>query len=184
VISLESPGVLSLAVKALNGGGVAVIPTDTVYGLAARLDQTSAIERIFELKGRPRSKPLPVLVPDIAEANRLARLPPEALRMAAEVWPGPLTLVVQAVSPLGQIGGDGWSVGLRVPNHPFTLELLKRCGPLATTSANRSGRSTGVTVEGVMEDLGEGIDLYVDGGALTAVASQVISFIGEPRKLR
>ena len=163
---------------------MAVIPTDTVYGLAAKLDDPSAIGRIFDLKGRPRSKPLPVLVPSIVTATRLALFPPEAFRMASEEWPGPLTLVVEAASPLPQIGGDGTSVGLRVPNHSFTLEVLRHCGPLAATSANRSGMATEPTVDGVMEDFGEGVDLYIDGGELAAPPSRVISLVRDHKRLR
>jgi L-threonylcarbamoyladenylate synthase len=171
-------------VEVLNNSGVAVIPTDTVYGLAARLDHVSAIDRIFELKGRPRSKPLPVLLPDITAASRLAVLSPEALRMASEEWPGPLTLVLETLSPLPEIGGDGTTVGLRVPKHPFTLELLRHCGPLATTSANPSGMATGSTVDAVIEHFDDEVELYVDGGALTGAPSRVISLVGEHKRLR
>ncbi len=163
---------------------MAVIPTDTVYGLAATLNHASAIGRIFDLKQRPRSKPLPVLVPGIETATRLGVFLPESLRMANEGWPGPLTLVVEAASPLPQIGGDGTSVGLRVPDHPFTLEVLRRCGPLAVTSANLSGMATQPTVIGVMEDFGERVDLYIDGGVLAAPPSRVISLLGDHKRLR
>jgi L-threonylcarbamoyladenylate synthase len=104
--------------------------------------------------------------------------------MAREGWPGPLTLVVPVAAPLHQIGGDGTTIGLRVPNHPFTLALLERCGPLAATSANLSGRTTGSTLESVLEEIGEGVDLYVDGGSLTNIPSKVISLVGEPERLR
>jgi L-threonylcarbamoyladenylate synthase len=168
----------------LDGGGVAVVPTDTVYGLAARLDRASAITRIFDLKRRPISKALPVLVPSVEAATRLGVFWPDALRMASEGWPGPLTLVVEASSPLPQVGGDGSTVGLRVPDHSFTLELLRRCGPLAATSANRSGMATGSTVDQVMAEFGDGVDLYIDGGLLAAAPSKVISLVGDHKRLR
>lgn len=161
-----------------------VIPTDTVYGLAARLDCKSAVDRIFRVKQRPRSKPLPVLVRDLDAAMGLAAFSVKALMMAREGWPGPLTLVLKAAPPLPSIGGDGGSVGLRIPNHPFALELLEECGPLAVTSANPSGVKTRASIGDVVGDLGDGVDLYVNGGVLEASPSQVVSLIGEMKTLR
>jgi L-threonylcarbamoyladenylate synthase len=168
----------------LESERLVVIPTDTVYGLAAKLDRKSAVDRIFRVKQRPRSKPLPVLVRDLDAAMELAVFPIQALVMAKEGWPGPLTLVLKAAPPLPSIGGDGGSVGLRIPNHPFALELLARCGPLAVTSANPSGALTGVSIDDIVGDLGDGVHLYVNGGVLEAPPSQVVSLIGETRILR
>lgn len=180
---MSSPGALDMAAAELEAGGVVVIPTDTVYGVAARLDRPEGIERLFELKHRPRSKPIAVLVPDLGTARTLGQFSAKALDRAA-AWPGALTLVLPSLSPLPELGGDGATVGLRIPDHEWTTRLLRSCGPLATTSANPSGSRTGVTIGDVVEDLGEGPDLYVDGGPLDAAPSTVISLVGEPEILR
>jgi L-threonylcarbamoyladenylate synthase len=170
----------------LRSGGVAVIPTDTVYGLAASLDHPEAIDRIFELKRRPRDKPLAVLVANRDAAATLANFTDQAAKMAGEGWPGPLTLVLESTRPLKMLGGDGLTVGIRVPNHPFTLELLDLCGPLATTSANPSGVETPCFLSEIIEQLGDGVDLYVDalGGSLSGTPSRIVSVVGEPKTLR
>lgn len=168
----------------LEGGGVVVIPTDTVYGLAARLDRPKAVDKIFKLKGRPRSKPLPILVPDIKTARMLGEFDKDALELAMKSWPGAVTIVVRTTEDVPDIGGDGTTVGLRMPDHPFTLNLLRECGPLVATSANPSGNPTGAVLQEVLLDLGNGPGLYVDGGMLDSPASRVISMLGEPRILR
>jgi len=162
---------------------VVVLPTDTVYGLAARLDRPEAIQRIFEIKKRSHSKPLPVLVADLQQADGLGKWSPEALKAAVE-WPGPLTLVLPSMRALAVLGGDGKSVALRAPNHPFALGVLRVCGPLATTSANISGENTPPGLDAIAASLGEAVDLFVDGGILNSPASRIISFVGDPRVLR
>lgn len=168
----------------LADGGVVVIPTDTVYGLVARIDRPQAIDRIFAIKQRPRSKPLPILVGDIKTARTFADFSIYALETAMSRWPGAVTLVLDVLDDLPDVGGDGTTVGLRIPDHPFALNLLRQAGPLAGTSANPSGKPTGQTLAEVLAALGDGPDLYVDGGALDAEPSQVISLIGEARTLR
>jgi len=180
---MSSPEALGLAAAELEAGGVVVIPTDTVYGIAARLDRPAAIEHLFEVKQRPRSKPIALLVADLENSRALGRFTDEALKRAGE-WPGALTLVVESLSPLPALGGDGRTVGLRVPDHEWTARLLRECGPLATTSANPSGKQTSVTIGDVAGDLGDGPGLYIDGGPLSAPPSTVISFVGEPEVLR
>ncbi|MGQ0679935.1 MAG: L-threonylcarbamoyladenylate synthase [Actinomycetota bacterium] len=183
IVSAGSPDALSRAAAALAAGELVVIPTDTVYGLAARLDRPEALDRLFELKHRPRSKPVAVLVADLAVARTLGSFNSDALRRAGQ-WPGALTLVVPALEPLPQLGGDGLAIGLRVPAHAWTLELLRQSGPLAATSANPSGLPTGVAVAQVVRELPEGVALFVDGGRLEAAPSEVVSLIGTPQVLR
>lgn len=180
---MGAPESLDRAAAELDAGGVVVIPTDTVYGIAARLDRPQAIERLFGLKGRPRSKPIALLVPDLETAQALGKFTPPALDRAKE-WPGPLTLVVTGVNPLPVLGDAGTTVGLRVPNHEWTRSLLRRCGPLAATSANPTGVATGVTITDVIGDLGDGPDLYIDGGPLDLAPSSVVSLVGNPQVLR
>jgi L-threonylcarbamoyladenylate synthase len=184
IVPVEDKDALGLAIGALDAGKLVVIPTDTVYGLAARLDRPAAIGGIFEVKQRPRSKPVAVLVDDLTTAFRVGVFSDEARRRARESWPGALTLVVPCVTPLPELGGHGTTVGLRIPAHEWTLSLLRACGPLATTSANPSGSPTGAAIEDVIGDLGEGVDLYVDGGRLESLPSTVISLVGEPEVLR
>ena len=167
----------------LDSGGVVVIPTDTVYGVAARLDRPDAVGRLFEVKQRPRSKPIALLVPDLEAAQAIAEFSPEAVQRAAE-WPGALTLVLRSRRPLPVLGGDGSTVGVRMPDHAWTLQLMRRVGPLPTTSANPSGSPTAASIEEIVDELGDGVDLYVDGGRLEAPPSTVVSLIGKPEILR
>lgn len=183
VVAIGSQEALEQAALELDCGRVVVIPTDTVYGLAALLDRPEAIERLFELKGRPRSKPVAVLVPDLDTAQTLATFSPAALERASK-WPGALTLVLPSRCPMPELGGDGSTVGLRVPDHAWTLSLIRRCGPLAATSANPTGKKTGVTIDDIVADLRDEPDLYVDGGPLDAAPSTVVSMVGEPEVLR
>lgn len=183
-VEIGSPSALDQAVRALAAGELVVIPTDTVYGIAARLDRPESIKRIFECKKRPYSKPLAILVADPAAAQGLGIFSPEALELAAGGWPGALTLVVPAVAAVPGLGGDGTTVGLRIPDHAWTLALLSACGPLAVTSANPTGHPTGATIEQIVQDLGSSVGLYVDGGTLGGPPSTVIKMTSGQEKLR
>jgi L-threonylcarbamoyladenylate synthase len=158
---------LSEALDALRAGLVVAMPTDTVYGLAVDPRIPGATTAIFLLKGRPDSLALPMLVPDIASAMRLAgRMPPTALTFAAQCWPGPLTIVVD-VLPVGHaasfdLGGDGGTVGMRCPDHPVALELLRAAGPLAVTSANRHGQPALTHAWEVREAFGDRLGAVID----------------------
>lgn len=166
------------AAQALAGGGVVVVPTDTVYGLAACADDADAIDRIYELKARPRDKELQLLIPDAGWLDRLARPSSAARRVAERFWPGPLTIIVPAVD------GDA-PVGVRVPAHPIALDLLARVGAVAATSANRSGEPTPRDIGAIRELFGDGVDLYLDGGAITGAASTVVDLTGtDPEIIR
>lgn len=167
----------------MAAGGVIVLPTDTVYGVAAALHNEEAVRRIFEIKNRPRDKPLPVLVPSLDEARKLGRFSSEAQAAALSGWPGALTVVVPAAEPLPQLGGDGTSVGLRVPAHPFALAVLERCGALAATSANMSGEPAPSVFNEVRESMADA-DVLIDGGKLGSSPSKVVSFVGAARVLR
>jgi len=180
---------LKKCAQALDGGGVVVVPTDTVYGLAARIDRIDAIDKIFEIKNRSRDKPLPVLVRDIKQAKSLAWLPEEALKAAEERWPGSLTIIDRSVQDVSFLGGDGQSIALRVPDHRFVLDLIQQSGPLVATSANIAGHEPGKTITQIVEQLsattvGGTVTLYIDGGIAEGSASEVISYLGSPTKLR
>jgi L-threonylcarbamoyladenylate synthase len=176
------------AVAELAAGGVVAVPTDTVYGLAARLTK-SGVESLFSLKARSSELALPVLVGSIDQARSVAASwPASADRLAKAFWPGALTLVVPAPPAVGAlVGGTGDSVGLRWPDHALLDALCAALGPLALTSANRHGAPAATTVDEVVASfgLGEGPALAIDGGACDGVPSTVVDCMAAPvRPLR
>lgn len=173
-------------IEAIRSGGVIVIPTDTVYGLACLPAVPAAVARIFELKGRPDDKPLPVLAHGIGPLKDVAAFDDRAEELGRRFWPGPVTLVVpRAAGFTHDLGGhDSSSVAVRVPQNEVALELLRATGPLAVTSANRSGQRPVSTVGEAEAIFGSEVAAYVDGGLGGGDASTVISMIGEPRVLR
>lgn len=158
------------ALAVLRAGGLVAIPTETVYGLAADASDEAAVRRIFAAKGRPADHPLIVHVADADQLPRwAAHVPPAAATLAAACWPGPLTVLVpRADHVLDVVTGGRPTVGVRVPAHPLTTELLHRFGGgLAAPSANRFGRVSPTTAAHVVRDLGDvpgGVDLVLDGG--------------------
>ncbi|MCC6425092.1 MAG: threonylcarbamoyl-AMP synthase [Phycisphaerales bacterium] len=172
------------AVQILKQGGLVAFPTETVYGLGADARRSDAVNRIFAAKGRPSNNPLIVHIHDMPKARLYAsHWPQKAQQLAERFWPGPLTLVVQksdAISPLVTAGGS--TVGLRIPNHPLALQLLRQFdGPLAAPSANRSTRISPTTAEHVRNDLAGRVDLILDGGRCpVGIESTVIDLTADP----
>lgn len=166
------------AAEAISRGGVVVLPTDTVYGLAADAASAEAVDRIFALKGRPSDKSLQLLVPAENWLERLGKPSEGARLLARRYWPGPLTIIVRASAqaPVQVISES--TIGLRVPAHQLTAELLRRTGPLAATSANRSGEATPQDVESIRSIFGDGVDVYIDGGRIEGTASTVVDASG------
>ncbi|RLT39473.1 MAG: threonylcarbamoyl-AMP synthase, partial [Chloroflexi bacterium] len=160
-------GEIEAAVRILRAGGLVAIPTETVYGLAADASNPAAVRRLYEVKGRPPGHPVIV---HIAGAEALshwaARVSDDARRLAEACWPGPLTLVLpRTPAAVDDVTGGLDTVGLRVPNHPLTLALLRAFeGGLAAPSANRFGRVSPTTADDVRADLGGDVDLVLDGG--------------------
>jgi L-threonylcarbamoyladenylate synthase len=144
---------LDATAAVLNGGGVAVIPTDTVYGLAAHPGFPEAVERLYAIKGREKRKKIALLAADVAAVEAFGYpLPPRARELAAKHWPGALTLVV---------GGEGF----RVPDHAWTRRLLATCGGvLRVTSANLSGGRPATDAPQALADVGLSADVVVDDG--------------------
>jgi len=160
--------VIDRAAAALRAGRLVAFPTETVYGLGANALDADAVRRIFAAKGRPADNPLIVHVDDVAHLGALvSNVTPLASRLAARYWPGPLTLVLQASSAVPAVTRGGLAtVAVRVPDHPVALRLLRAAGlPIAAPSANRSGRPSPTTAEHVRADLGDAVDVIVDGGA-------------------
>lgn len=162
------------------------MPTDTVYGIMASVSYPSATERIFSIKQRPLNKPLAVLVSNLYQALQLAWFSKDAIDHAEDGWPGALTLVLERTPEAKslRLGGDGETIGLRHPDDDLLIEVIERVGPLAATSANRSGEGTGVTVGEIASDLQGKVDLYVDGGRIAGEPSMVISLLDETKQLR
>jgi tRNA threonylcarbamoyl adenosine modification protein (Sua5/YciO/YrdC/YwlC family) len=180
VLDAADPEALETAATALHQGRLVVLPTDTVYGIAARLDRPGALAAIFEAKSRPAGLALPVLVADLDQARTLATVDPRTATLAAAFWPGALTMVLPRRPEMAaDLGGDGTSVGLRVPRHPAVLRLLAETGPLATSSANPSGRPTPAGIQEIQALFGDAVAVYLDGGpAVPGPASTVVSLSG------
>lgn len=171
--------------RVLDSGSVAVVPTDTVYGLAAVL-QDAAVSRVFALKGRPEDKALPVLAADRSDLETVADLDARARGLAESFWPGPLTIVCRRTSSFQlDLGGAGdETVAVRIPALDLLLDILRVTGPLAVTSANVSGAAPATTVGRAREIFGEAVGAYVDGGVCDGAPSTVISTVGDPVVLR
>lgn len=155
------------AVKILRQGGLIAMPTETVYGLAADAKNPDAITKIFSAKGRPIDHPLIVHIADIAQLSEWAvDVSEHARELARQFWPGPLTLILKKaplVSDLVTGGQD--TIGIRIPHHPVALSLLRAFGSgLAAPSANRFGSISPTTAEAVREELGDRVDLILEGG--------------------
>lgn len=167
---------LEAAAAALSGGGVLVVPTETVYGIMTRWGSDSGRERIYALKHRPQNKLLQMLAPSVEAAVRAGVKPSADLdRLAERFWPGPLTVVVEGSTP-------GETIGLRIPDHPFLLKMLETADCVAAaTSANLSGTPPAVNVEDALAGLDGEPDFAVDGGVITVTggkASTVVSIVG------
>jgi L-threonylcarbamoyladenylate synthase len=178
----DDAAVVARAVAVLRGGGVVALPTETVYGLAADVANEAAIARVYAIKGRPPEHPLIVHVHDAAALDGYVAETAPALRaLAACFWPGPLTAIVARGprTPRSVTGGQD-TVAVRVPEHPLARAILAAFGgALAAPSANRFGRVSPTSAEHVRADLGDEVDLVVDGGpARVGVESTIVDLTG------
>lgn len=155
-----------LARAAITHGELIVLPTDTVYGVGADAFNAPAVQRLLDAKGRGRQSPPPVLIPDLATLDALAETVPDEVRELARVfWPGGLTIVLPAQPSLAwDLGETRGTVALRMPNHTIALELLSETGPLAVSSANKTGMPAALTAADAAEILGDAVSVYLDGG--------------------
>lgn len=179
---------LDAAATALSQGELVVLPTDTVYGVAADAFNPQAVQRLLNAKGRSRQMPPPVLVPSPATLEALAAdIPSYARAMVAALWPGALTVVFhQQASLRWDLGVTRETVAVRMPDDDRALALLKRTGPLAVSSANTTGLPAATTAEDAQSMLGEAVSVYLDGGpARIGEASSIVDVTGSvPRLLR
>jgi L-threonylcarbamoyladenylate synthase len=169
------------AAEVLRRGGVAVVPTDTVYGLAARPGAPDAVEAVYRIKDRPEGLHLPVLAASVTQVRALGvAFTPAAEALAQRWWPGPLTLAFGFDERLER---PAWlegrtEVAVRVPDHDFLRGLLEQTGVLLVTSANPHGAPTPRTAERVADGLGASVDLVLDGGSLRDVPSTLVNVCG------
>jgi L-threonylcarbamoyladenylate synthase len=182
-------GAVELAARTLAAGGLVAFPTETVYGLGADATNAAAVARLYAAKGRPAFNPLIAHVADAAAARAVARFEPAAKQLAAQFWPGPLTLVLPknegcVAADLATAGLD--TLAVRVPSHPVARAILAAFGrPMVAPSANRSGHVSPTTAEHVLADLRGRIDLIIDGGAApVGVESTIVACLDRPMLLR
>jgi L-threonylcarbamoyladenylate synthase len=179
---------LVAAVTAVQHGDLIVLPTDTVYGIGADAFTPSAVRALLAAKGRGRSVPPPVLVGSVRAASALAEsLGAFGQDLIDEFWPGPLTLVFKASPTLKwDLGETRGTVAVRMPLHPIALDLLRRTGPMAVSSANKHGQPSATTADSAQEQLGGSVSVYLDGGPCADnVPSTIIDLTGTmPRVLR
>jgi L-threonylcarbamoyladenylate synthase len=184
----ERPVGLDFATSAVARGELVVLPTDTVYGLGTDAFNADAVAALLEAKGRGRDMPVPVLVGSPRTLDGIATdLSDDARALVEGFWPGGLTLVAWTAPSLQwDLGDTGGTVAVRMPLHPVAIELLVATGPMAVSSANRSGSPPATTVDEAIEQLGESVAVYLDGGPSgEAVPSTIVDVTGSvPRVLR
>ena len=167
--------------KTLAAGGAVVLPTETVYGLFAQALNQEAVERVYELKRRPRDKALNLNVASLEESYAFSKNPPSYLDQLYQAFlPGPLTIILQANDQVPVWINSGMeTVGLRIPKHPVTLDLIRKYGPLIGPSANLSGKASGTSFQQIMMDFQEEVSGVEDDAALTGQDSTILDLSGE-----
>lgn len=179
---------LAAAAASIQRANLVVVPTDTVYGVAADAFTPRAVDALLSAKGRGRDMPVPVLVGSLQTLEGVVHeLPTAGRELADAFWPGALTLVAHHTAGLAwDLGDSRGTVAVRMPLHPVTLELLAQTGPLAVSSANLSGDAPARDVDAAMAQLGDTVAVYLDGGPSgSGAASTIVDVTGEaPRVLR
>ncbi|RSJ91126.1 L-threonylcarbamoyladenylate synthase [Streptococcus cristatus] len=171
--------------KTLAAGGAVVLPTETVYGLFAQALNEEAVERVYELKRRPRDKALNLNVASLEEVYRFSKNQPSYLEKLYQAFlPGPLTIILQANDRVPAWISSGMeTVGFRIPKHPVTLDLIRKYGPLIGPSANLSGKASGTDFQQIMMDFQEQVSGVEDDAALTGQDSTILDLSGEKARI-
>ena len=171
--------------KTLAAGGAVVLPTETVYGLFAQALNEEAVERVYELKRRPRDKALNLNVASLEEVYRFSKNQPSYLEKLYQAFlPGPLTIILQANDRVPAWISSGMeTVGFRIPKHPVTLDLIRKYGPLIGPSANLSGKASGTSFQQIMMDFQEQVSGVEDDAALTGQDSTILDLSGEKARI-
>jgi L-threonylcarbamoyladenylate synthase len=165
IVSTEDNAWVSRAVEVIQSGGVAAFPTDTVYGIGADPFDSRSVARLYEVKGRPTAKAIPVLLGSRLDLGKVVKEFPDWVELLIEnYWPGALTIVLEMQPSIPAIVSASGTVGVRIPDHPVALGLMQATGPLAVTSANRSGKKEASDPSTVLQELGGEIELVLDGG--------------------
>jgi L-threonylcarbamoyladenylate synthase len=182
VVPDDTPG-RAAAVEVLRAGGIVALPTDTVYGIAVALTTPGGIERLFAAKRRPPDKGIMLLLSDATQASEAGMITPAAAALAEACWPGGLTVIVPQRPDVpwpAALTGGAPTIGLRVPDHDAPRTLARGLGPLPTTSANVSGLPEAADAAAIVEQLGDSVDLVLDGGrAHGGPASTVVDCTGD-----
>ncbi|QLB52285.1 threonylcarbamoyl-AMP synthase [Streptococcus sanguinis] len=167
--------------KTLAAGGAVVLPTETVYGLFAQALNQEAVERVYELKRRPRAKALNLNVASLEEIYAFSKNQPSYLKQLYQTFlPGPLTIILQANDRVPAWINSGMkTVGFRIPKHPVTLDLIRKYGPLIGPSANLSGKASGTSFQQIMMDFQEEVSGVEDDDSLTGQDSTILDLSGE-----
>lgn len=187
VLPAHEDRAIARAAAVLQQGGTVVFPTDTVYGLAASAFQPKAIEKLYEIKERPKDQAIAILLGTPAHLARVALQPGKTAQVLAEKhWPGALTIIITRHPDVPDNLSPLPTIGVRIPDHPAAIALLKQTGPLAVTSANLSGQPNTTTAQEVLAQIGDRVDLILDGGKTPGgVPSTVVDLTGdEPKILR
>jgi L-threonylcarbamoyladenylate synthase len=176
LLKAEHPSAINHAADVLNHGGLVAFPTDTVYGLAALPFKEEYVEALFAAKGRNNTRAVAILIAEYPDLKKVvAQFNEKADRLAHHFWPGPLTLVVPKLPILPDALSPDGTIGVRMPDHPFALSLLRKIGPLAVTSANISGQDNANSADEVYQQLNGRVHLILDGGKTTGgVPSTVV----------
>lgn len=165
ILSVKDPLAHRECLKSISKGGVIIFPTDTVYGIGCDSFNTDSIQRIFEIKGRDFNKALPILIGDLKQINLVvSKLDHRSEKLIKTFWPGPLTIILPKHTSLPYILSPYDTVGIRMPNYHWLLELIKLTGPLAATSANPSGSPEAKNIKQAIRTLDGKVDLMIDGG--------------------
>lgn len=185
MISTGTSNSLDSALEELQRGGLVAFPTDTVYGVGALVNDIKAVKRLYTAKGRTTEKAIPVLVGRMSDVSKIAvDIPPGAQQLMDTFWPGALTLILTKLSTVSDAISRGGTIAVRMPDHPWLLSLLQSSGPLAVTSANRSGGQHPMKASHVLDALSTRIDLLIDGGdAQGGIPSTIVDSSRDPPKI-
>lgn len=165
ILATDDPKAIPTAKNIIQNHGIIAFPTDTIYGVAADAFSPEGIQKIYQAKERPEEKALPVLIGDLSQLDKLVLyISDHVRRIAVAFWPGALTLILPKGPNIPPDLSPYPTIGIRMPDHAFTLKLLQETGPLATTSANISGGPNPTSAQIVEEQLGGRVDLILDGG--------------------
>lgn len=160
---------LKKSAKVLKNNGTIVFPTETVYGIGASAISDKAVQKVFEIKFRPENKPINIMVDNIKEICKYANIKSDIEKQIIEKFmPGPITIILEKKENISnKVTAGNRKIGIRIPDNKIALELLKECNiPIVASSANISGKDSGINIEEIKKELGENVNIYIDGGTI------------------